>query len=62
MCTIVYLIAPGAEVTVTEKTKVVKKETITMVGEQETRESQASPQFTNPLVPVVEAIEGNTVT
>lgn len=54
--------APDAEVTVTEKTVSVKKEKVTMVGDQETRVIETSPQFIQQLLPHVEAYEGTDVT
>ena len=48
--------------TVTEKTVSVKKEKVTMVGDQETRVVETSPQFVQQLLPQVQAVEGTTVT
>ena len=53
--------APDAEVTITEKTVSVKKEKVTMVGEQETRTVESSPTFGQTLMPVTDALEGETV-
>ena len=53
--------APEAEVTITEKTVSVKKEKVTVVGDQETRVVESSPTFIENLLPVTEAGEGETV-
>ena len=57
----IYFAAHDAEVTVTEKTVSVKKEKVTVVGEEETRVVENSPTFTQPLMPQTEANEGDTV-
>jgi len=57
----VVVVPPDAEVTVTEKTVSVKKEKVTVVGEEETRVVENSPTFTQPLMPQTEASEGDTV-
>ena len=56
-----YLQAPDAEVTITEKTVSVKKEKVTVVGEEETRVVENSPTFTQPLMPQTECNEGDVV-
>lgn len=56
-----YFPAPDAEVTITEKTVSVKKEKVTVVGEQETRVVESSPTFSRTLVPITDAIEGDTI-
>ena len=48
--------------TITEKTVSVKKEKVTVVGEQETRIIENSPTFTTPLMPQAEVAEGGSVT
>ena len=58
---VLVLSAPDAEVTITEKTVTVKKEKVTVVGEEETRVVEASPEFTRPLSPQVDVNEGNNV-
>ena len=55
------LTAPHAEVTITEKTVSVKKEKVTVIGEQETRIIENSPTFTSPLMPQTQVNEGGTV-
>merc|ERR1711988_1663074 len=52
---------PEAEATVTEKTMSVKKEKVTIVGDETTRETEMSPLFTRQLFPVVEAAPGSNV-
>ena len=54
--------APHAEVTVTEKTVSVKKEKVTVVGEQETRVIETSPQFTEAMLPQYTVNEGANIT
>jgi len=60
---VLYLtcVAPDAEVTITEKTVSVKKEKVTIVGEQETRTVESSPTFSQTLMPVTEVNEGDSV-
>ena len=55
-------LAPDAEVTITEKTVSVKKEKVTVVGEQETRVVECSPTFASTLMPITEVVEGTNVT
>jgi hypothetical protein len=55
------LTAPNVEVTVTEKTTSIKKEKVTVIGDQETRVVENSPTFTEPLLPVTEVNEGSHV-
>jgi titin len=57
----VVVVPPEAEVTVTEKTVSVKKEKVTVVGEQETRTIETSPQFITQLLPQITANEGTNV-
>lgn len=57
----ISLVAPNAEVTITEKTVSVKKEKVTLVGEQETRTVESSPTFKSTLVPVTEVNPGDNV-
>ena len=59
---IFFLPAANADVTITEKTVSVKKEKVTVVGEQETRIIENSPTFTRPLNPQMDVLEGDTVT
>lgn len=47
--------------TITEKTVSVKKEKVTVVGDQETRVVESSPTFIENLLPITEAGEGETV-
>ena len=54
-------VAPDAEVTITEKTVSVKKEKVTIIGEQETRTVESSPTFSSTLVPVTEVNQGDNV-
>ncbi len=54
--------AADAEVTVTEKTVSVRKEKVTVIGEQETRVIETSPQFLTQLLPQIDAPEGSDVT
>jgi hypothetical protein len=61
-CNLCNPLAPDAEVTITEKTVSVKKEKVTIVGEQETRIVESSPTFNQTLMPVTEANEGDNVT
>ena len=56
------LSAPDAEVTVTEKTMSVKKEKVTVVGDQESRVVETSPQFESPLPPQINVTEGSNAT
>jgi hypothetical protein len=53
--------APNVEVTVTEKTTSIKKEKVTVIGDQETRVVENSPTFTETLLPVTEVNEGSHV-
>lgn len=55
------LTAPNVEVTVTEKTTSIKKEKVTVIGDQETRVVENSPTFTETLLPVTEVNEGSHV-
>ena len=48
--------------TITEKTVSVKKEKVTIIGEQETRIVESSPTFNQTLMPVTEATEDDDVT
>jgi hypothetical protein len=57
----VVVVPPDAEVTITEKTVSVKKEKVTLVGEQETRTVESSPTFSSTLVPVTEVNPGDNV-
>jgi len=56
-----FATAPDAEVTITEKTVSVKKEKITVVGQQETHIVENSPTFSQPLMPHTEVMEGDNV-
>jgi hypothetical protein len=58
---LLFIPAPDAEVTITEKTVSVKKEKVTMVGDLETRLVESSPTFAETLLPLTEVTEGDVV-
>jgi hypothetical protein len=55
------VVPAGSEVTITEKARSVKKETVRMVGQQETHLLEISPAFARSLPPVTEVNLGETL-
>jgi len=61
-CTANVVVVPlEAEIMLTEKTKSVKREKVTIVDGEETHVSEISPEFVDPLNPHIEAMEGSSV-